>query len=74
MSKAQKKVNTQPEQGETFHRIVAHPLPNGNQWRAYQIEEIIASGSKVISRHLIGKPDTKQQILAEMELLMVPDA
>lgn len=74
MSKAQKKVSAQPLEGEKFHRIVAHPLQNGNQWRGYQIEEIIAAGSKVISRHLLGKADTKQQILAEMELLMVPDA
>lgn len=74
MSKAQKKVNAQTEEGEKFHRIIAHPLKKGDQLRGYQIEEVIAAGTKVISRHLLGKADTKQQILAEMELLVVPDA
>ncbi len=74
MSKALRQAKIQLEFGEKFHRIVAHPLKPGDQLRGYQIEEIIASGTKVISRHLLGKADTKQQILAEMELLVVPDA
>lgn len=75
MKEVRKKLTPKPvENGERFHRVVAHPLKPGDYWKAYQIEEVVAEGSKVISRQFLGKPDTKQQILAEMEVLMVPDA
>ncbi len=72
MKKAAKQIDAQ--QGERFLRVVAHPNDPKDLWKAYQIEEIIAQGNKIVSRRFIGKKDTKQQILGEMEILVVPDA
>lgn len=47
-----------------------HPA---DYWEAYQIEILIMQGDKVFRRWFYDKPDTKQMVLAKMELMMNPD-
>lgn len=42
-------------------------------WKAYQIETVVLRGDVVIERIMYDKPDTKQAVMAKLELMNDPD-
>lgn len=72
MTKPQK----QPRQATVtarFFRAVALPKNPQNYWPDYQLEMVTFDGDRFIDKKLIGKPDSKQMIMAKLELLNDPD-
>lgn len=68
MSKASKK-----SEPASFVRLVRVRVPNSHH-AAYQIEKIVASGDKVLTRGLIGNPDTLEMILAKTSEALDPES
>lgn len=59
---------------ERFFRAV--PIPQlGNDWHPpFQLEIIEVAGDKIVKRFRYGKVDTKQMVMANMDLLNDPTA
>lgn len=60
---------------DTFFRVKKlGRLQPQDQWEAYQIEVVEMEGDKMVKRFWYKKPDTKQQVLAQAELMADPDS
>lgn len=74
MSAAKKKVAvTENVKPQRFFSVVANGILPGHSHKSYQIEVVETLGSEITKRYLYGKVDTKQQTMANLELINDPD-
>lgn len=65
--------NATEEKIKRFFSVSKCPKTHGEHWQGYQIEVLELKGQKIFNRYMFDKPDTKQIVMAKLELINDPD-